>query len=92
MIKIDEKYFITADANQYVLKKNFIGKDKDGNNKESESVLGYYSSVPSCLQGYIRIAEREKVADNSIQTIKELIKFHNDCKEIVKRLLEEVTE
>lgn len=89
MIKIDDKYFITADSCQYVLrKKGAINKKGE----ETDSIMGYYSNVPNALAGFIRNAERENIADDTIKTITDLIKFHNEAKETVKRLLKEVSE
>lgn len=89
MIKIDDKYFITADSCQYVLrKKGAINKKGE----ETDSIIGYYSNVPNALAGFIKNAERENVADDTIKTITDLIKFHNEAKETVKRLLKEVEE
>jgi hypothetical protein len=89
MIKIDDKYFITADNCQYVLrKKGAINKKGE----ETDSIMGYYSNVPNALAGFIRNAERENIADDTIKTITDLIKFHNEAKETVKRLLKEVSE
>lgn len=89
MIKIDDKYFITADSCQYVLrKKGAINKKGE----ETDSIMGYYSNVPNALAGFIRNAERENIADDTIKTIPDLIKFHNEAKETVKRLLKEVPE
>lgn len=89
MIKIDDKYFITADSCQYVLRKK-VGTNKKG--EETDSIIGYYSNVPNALAGFIRNAERESIADDTIKTITDLIKFHNEAKETVKRLLKEVSE
>ena len=89
MIKIDDKYFITADNCQYVLRKK-TGLNKKG--EETDSIMGYYSDVPNALMGYVRSAERENVIDGTIKTITDLIKFHNEAKETVKRLLKEVSE
>jgi hypothetical protein len=87
MIKIDDKYFITADSCQYVLRKK-VGTNKKG--EETDSIIGYYSNVPNALAGFIRNAERESIADDTIKTITDLIKFHNEAKETVRRLLGKV--
>lgn len=89
MIKIDDKYFITADNCQYVLRKK-VGTNKKG--EETDSIMGYYSNVPNALSGFIKNAERENVADGTIKTITDLIKFHNEAKETVRRLLEEIED
>ena len=89
MIKIDDKYFITADNCQYVLRKK-TGLNKKG--EETDSIMGYYSDVPNALMGYVRSAERENVADGTIQTVNDLISFHNEAKQKMKALLKEITE
>ena len=54
--------------------------------------MGYYSDVPNALMGYVRNAERENVADGTIQTVNDLISFHNEAKQKMKALLKEITE
>ena len=76
MIKIDDEYRINSDAHCYHLE--IVGKveDKDSKNygQERVDVYGYYSSIESCLRGYIKAKTRKYIAENTLNTLDELLK------------------
>ena len=49
MIRLDDTYFIDVDATCYTLKMKRIGKNKNGEEIETATTLGYYSSLKSAL-------------------------------------------
>ena len=49
MIRIDDTYFIDVDELIYTLKKKRMGKNKNGEEIETATTLGYYSSLKSAL-------------------------------------------
>lgn len=49
MVKIDDTYFVDVDELIYTLKKKRIGKNKKGEEIETETTLGYYSSLQKAL-------------------------------------------
>lgn len=85
MIKINEKYYITADANQYVLQEKTVVQDKGSKNhgKEAYITRGYYPTIEGCLNGIIKKESREYILKQYIVSIEEAInKMENIRQEI----------
>lgn len=63
MIKIDEKYYITADAMCYT-----VSKIKHNNVKNTDTFVpvSYHRTLEECLYKIINIKEREYAANNSV--------------------------
>ena len=54
MVKLNEGFFIESDGTQFILKQNYMIKQKDtGEEKESTRVLGYYVTLGQSLNGYL---------------------------------------
>lgn len=79
MIKITDRFYITANANCYTLQEKTKVQDENSKNYGQEVFkdLGYYTTLESCLKAILKITTREYVARadiNSIQELKEQIK------------------
>lgn len=82
-ITINENYFIKADTYNLSLIKTYVGKDKDGNDKESQKALGYFRTVEQVIVFMAReqllnsheeltIAEYIKALNQTIQALREV--------------------
>ena len=71
MINLDEKYFITSDTVQYMLRKRTDTIKKNG--EELTLVVGYYTTLPNCIKAYIRIMEKERLDGKKIHRLSEFI-------------------
>ncbi len=82
-ITINENYFIKADTYNLSLIQTYVGKDKDGNDKESQKTLGYFRTVEQVIVFMAReqllnsheeltIAEYIKALNQTIQELKEV--------------------
>lgn len=79
MVKINEKYFISADSNNYILQEKSTVKDKESKNfgQDVYTSLGYYQSLEGVLNGVLKNETRlflNKSEINSLIELKEYIK------------------
>lgn len=89
MIIIDDTYFVDVDELIYTLKKKRIGKNKKGEEIETETTLGYYSSLQKALTAAMKYDTMIKLSDGEY-TLKEAISIVNDVSDRFSRLLDEV--
>ena len=54
-IELLDDYFIEVDELNHTLKKRYIGKTKDGEEKPSEKIIGYYKTPQDCLERIVRL-------------------------------------
>ena len=88
MIKLVDKYFMTADNNQYTLlecgkrpKIDIKTKKPTGEMIDYEEQIGYYATISGLIKGLINHAGREKAASDEFKSLKELIDYLSDLKE-----------
>lgn len=79
MIKINERYYINANSNCYVLQEKTKIQDKKSKNfgKETYKDLGYYVTIENVLEGILKKEIREyinKETENNLKDLKEFIK------------------
>ena len=89
MIRIDDTYFIDVDELIYTLKKKRIGKNKKGEEIETETTLGYYSSLKSALTAAMKYDTMIKLSDE-VYNLTESIRIANEVSDRFSRLLDEV--
>lgn len=76
MVKINDKYYISADFHCYCLKEKIIVK-----NEEIYKNIGYYSSLELLLNGLLKNQLREFLSteeQNSVEDMKKFIKKQSD--------------
>ena len=88
MIKIDDTYFVDVDELIYILKKKRIDKNKKGEEIETETTLGYYSSLKSALTAAMKYDTMIKLSEE-VYTLTESINIANEVSDRFNRLLEE---
>lgn len=91
MIKIDDTYFVDVDELIYTLKKKRIGKNKKGEEIETETTLGYYSSLKSALTAAMKYDTMIKLSEGEY-TLTEAISIVNEVSDRFSRLLDEVVK
>ena len=89
MIKIDDTYFVDVDELIYTLKKKRIGKNKNGEEIETSTTLGYYSSLKSALTAAMKYDTMIKLSEGEY-TLTEAIRVVNEVSDRFNRLLDEV--
>lgn len=74
MIKINNRFYISADTNCYMLKEKTTVQDKNSKNYGNEVFkdLGYYSTIESCLKGIFKTLIREYISKEEEHSLKEL--------------------
>jgi len=91
MIKIDKDYSLGADGtNSYVLVKGevkTIVDKKTGKERLSMNVVGYFASLSKLLQSYLDIKLKQRIDDNTLTTLKELLAEIKAQKAVLKELL-----
>ena len=88
MIKLTDKYYMTADSNQYILiekgqRDKIDLKTKKPTDKviDYEDQLGFYITLSGLIKGCLTYAGREKAATDEFQSLKELIDYLSDLEE-----------
>lgn len=76
MLKLDEKFFVKTDSNQYMLVtlEDTINKDT-GETYKTTKVHGYYATFKGALQGYVNTRLKEKMSSKKAQTVEEIKEF-----------------
>lgn len=83
MINVNEKFYIDADENQFILKERGTVQDKDSKNygEETQTLLGYFSTVEQALLCLEKILTRRaiKVKDYTLkEAVEEIRAIHKD--------------
>lgn len=88
MIKLTDKYFMTADSNQYTIlecgkrpKIDVKTKKPTGEMIDYEEQVGYYATISGLIKGLINHVGREKAASDEFKSLKELIDYLSDLEE-----------
>ena len=89
MIKITNRFYITASSNCYTLQEKTTVQDTKSENygKEVFKDLGYYTTIESCLKGILKTTTREYVSreeENSIYELQKEIKRVNEFLQSLK--------
>ena len=93
-IPLVENYYFTADKDNYVLyrfeRRNKIDRQT---RKETDEIIevyelmGYYTSLPSLIEGTIKYLNRQSIVDGSISTLKDCVKQIVDATKQLKDML-----
>ena len=88
MIKLADKYYMTADSNQYILiekgqrdKIDLKTKKPTGEIIDYEEQLCFCSTLSGLIKNCLIYAGREKAATDEFQSLKELIEYLSDLEE-----------
>lgn len=86
MIILDNKYIITADESNYRLEVKSTVQETTSKNygKETTTVQGYYSTIESALNGYIKARTRKYIAKDTEHTLNELLEEIKLFQDIVR--------
>lgn len=88
-IHVLDNYYMTADANQFVLVKEVTRKKRQSEDTYTQSVIiGYYSTGQMLCKKLINDAIREGVQTGSIQSLREIV----DLMESLTSRLEEAVQ
>jgi hypothetical protein len=88
MIKVTDKYYITANTNCYTLQEKTTIQDEQSKNYGQEVFkdLGYYTSLESCLNGILKANTREYISKSEANTLQELIQEIRNIDNYIKSL------
>lgn len=89
-IKLKNGYFVEVDEMNSTLKQKFTGKKKDGTEKESEKVIGYFKKPVDAIERFIklnRLDEMEGVELSVGEYLKALKKADTDVLQWLKENL-----
>lgn len=89
MIKINDKFCIDADENQFMLKELTTIQDKESKNFGEERIvtLGYYTTLEGAIKGLEKILIRRaiRIKDFTIKTIVDEIRaVHEDIFKVLE--------
>lgn len=88
MIKVTDKYYITANSNCYTLQERTTVRNEQSKNYGQEVFkdIGYYVSIESCLKGIIKANAREYIGKDTVNTLQELLNNIKEIKDYIKSL------
>ena len=88
MIKLIDKYYMTADGNQYILlergersKIDIKTKKPTSEIVEYEEQIGFYGSIDGVIKGCLSCIGKEKASSDEFQSLKDLIDYLSDIEE-----------
>lgn len=89
MIKIDDEYLINANESCYTLEKISAIEDTNSQNygKETRTIQGYYTTIESALNGYIKVKTRKYISKDTENNMKELLSEIKKLKEYLKETI-----
>lgn len=75
MVRIDENYILNANDSCYTLETINTIQDKESKNygKETRVIEGYYTSIESALNGYMKARTKEYISSEKENMLNELI-------------------
>lgn len=83
-IELVNGYFVEVDELNHTLKQRYIGEDKEGNPKEAERIIGYFSNVQQCVERVVRLIP----LDENNGTVIFLRKYAESAEKAFKRVSE----
>lgn len=88
MIKVTDRFYITANANCYTLqeKRKVLDVNSENYGKDTFKELGYYSTLESCLKGILTTTTREYIGREDKNNIYELQKQINKANDFLQSL------
>lgn len=91
MIKLDKKYWLGANSNEFnICTENTEIDKKTGEEKTTYPSMYHYGSIDSALKGYIKIKTRDAIKNDVVTTLDELIalmpKIEKQIEIIAKRI------
>ena len=89
MVKIDDEYLINANESCYTLEKKSTIEDTESQNygKETKTIQGYYTTIESALNGYIKVKTRKYISKDTENSMKELLNEIKNLKEYLKETI-----
>ena len=85
MIKLDDKYFITVDSNNFKLCEiRIAGDDSKNPGGEREAIIGFYGTLDYCLKGYVNLSLRSELPENIEELILKLDTLKKTIEETFK--------
>lgn len=83
-IELRDGYFIEVDEMNATLKQRYTGKTKDGGEKESEKIIGYYSKPTDALERFVVLNRVDKMQGMELS----IGEYVNELKKADKEVLE----
>lgn len=83
-IELINGYYIEVDELNHTLKQRYTGKTKDGQEKEVDRIIGYFSSVQGCVERVCKLIPLEE-NDGAVISMKQYA-------EAVQKAVESVCE
>ena len=73
-IELLDDYFIEVDELNHTLKKRYMGKTKEGEEKLSEKIIGYYKTTQDCVERIVRLIPLDE-NDGEVISMREYAKM-----------------
>lgn len=83
-IELRDGYFIEVDEMNATLKQKYMGKTKEGTEKECEKIIGYYSKPTDAMERFVVLNRTDKMQGVELS----IDEYVNELKKADKEVLE----
>ncbi len=90
MIRLNQYYGIEVSANDYSLVKFGISEKGKNQGKETQNIVGYYSTLDKALYAAMVALQHDKLSEKDYtlpEALSEVRKIHADCKTMFARIM-----
>lgn len=88
--KLNFGFYIEMDALNYTLCRKYMGKSRDGQEKEAVKTCGYFGNLESAVKEYLRLVQLENLKDETFSAEEFLLAIEKSneaaVEEIIKRI------
>lgn len=90
-IELKNGYYIEIDPMNYTLKQRYTGTKKDGAEKESERICGYFGNMNSLAKRYISLVQLDAM-DGETLKMDEYVKTIEQVNKVAVQVLEQILQ
>ena len=73
-ITLTNGYFVEVDERNYTLKQKYLGKTKEGEDRETERICGYYGELDHAIEEFLKANQLDH-GDDQMMDIEEYAQF-----------------
>lgn len=73
-ITLTNGYFIEVDERNYTLKQKYLGKTKEGEDRETERICGYYGKLDHAIEEFLKTNQLDR-GDDQVMDMEEYAQF-----------------
>ena len=88
--KLSFGFYIEMDALNYTLRRKYMGKSRDGQEKEAVKICGYFGNLESAVKEYLRLVQLENLKDETFSSDEFLNAIEKSNEAAVEEILKKI--